>query len=82
MTDFTQELQDRLVRYTAIDSQSDAASPTTPSTEIQFDMLHLLRDELTAIGAQDVTISDDAVVLATIPGTAPGPRETANAVWQ
>jgi len=70
---FDQELEDRLVRYTAIDSQSDADSPTAPSTEIQFDMLRLLQQELTGIGAQDVTLTDYGVVLATIPGTAPGP---------
>ena len=71
--DFTQELQDRLVRYAAIDSQSNEDSPTAPSTEIQFDMLNLMKDELTEIGAQDVELTDYGVVLATIPGTAPGP---------
>ena len=72
-TDFIQELQDRLVRYAAIDSQSDADSPSAPSTEIQFDMLKLLKDELTEIGAQDVELTSYGVVLATIPGTAVGP---------
>ncbi|KIC47038.1 peptidase T [Ruegeria sp. ANG-S4] len=70
---FDQELEDRLMRYAAIDSQSDETSPSTPSTEIQFDMLNLLRDELTAIGAQDVELTHDSVVVATIPGTAEGP---------
>ncbi|NIZ59527.1 peptidase T [Sedimentitalea sp. CY04] len=72
-TDFNQELQDRLVHYAAIDSQSDADSPSAPSTEIQFDMLNLLKTELNEIGAQDVTLTDYGVVLATIPGTVPGP---------
>ncbi|MCE8510394.1 peptidase T [Ruegeria pomeroyi] len=70
---FDQELQDRLVRYAAIDSQSDETAPASPSTACQFDMLHLLRDELVEIGAQDVELTDYGVVLATIPGTAPGP---------
>jgi tripeptide aminopeptidase len=72
-TKFDAELQDRLVRYTAIDSQSDENSPSSPSTEIQFDMLHLLRDELTEIGAQDVQLTDYGVVLATIPGNVEAP---------
>ena len=72
-TDFAEETLDRLVRYAAIDSQSDADSPTAPSTDRQFDMLHLLRDELTEMGAQDVTLTEYGVVLATIPGTAEGP---------
>ena len=70
---FNQELQDRLVRYAAIDSQSDENSPSSPSTDIQFDMLKLLQDELTSIGAQDVELTKYGVVLATIPGTVPGP---------
>lgn len=74
MTDhFDQELEDRLVHYAAIDSQSDENSPASPSTPIQFDMLNLLHAELTEIGAADVRINESGVVLATIPGTASGP---------
>ena len=41
MTDFTQELTERLVRYCAIDSQSDMDSPSAPSTDCQHDLLDL-----------------------------------------
>ena len=68
---FGPELEERLVRYTAVDSQSDENSPTTPSTDTQFDMLRMLESELTELGAQDVQITDYGVVLATIPGTLP-----------
>ncbi|CRL11479.1 Peptidase T [Phaeobacter italicus] len=70
---FDQELQDRLVRYAAIDSQSDENASGSPSTEIQFDMLNLLVEELQSIGAQDVQLTDYGTVLATVPGTAEGP---------
>ncbi|MGD9865050.1 MAG: peptidase T [Pseudodonghicola sp.] len=70
---FDQELEARLVRYAAIDSQSDEESGTAPSTAIQFDILRLLEQELAEIGAQDVRLTDYGTVLATIPGTAPGP---------
>lgn len=70
---FDQEVEARLVRYAAIDSQSDASSASAPSTEIQFDMLRLLQSELTGMGASDVRLTDYGVVLASIPGTAPGP---------
>ncbi|MBN8292340.1 peptidase T [Rhodobacter sp. NTK016B] len=73
MTDLTEELIERLVRYCAIDSQSDADSPRAPSTAIQLDMQRLLVEELTAMGAEDVTLTDYGAVLATIPGTAEGP---------
>lgn len=70
---FDQSLEDRLVRYAAIDSQSDEESPSSPSTKIQYDMLRLLEKELTAIGAQDVEVTPYGAVLATLPGTVPGP---------
>ncbi|MEP5730765.1 MAG: peptidase T [Sulfitobacter sp.] len=72
-TDFDTELEERLLRYAAIDSQSDATSPSQPSTAIQLDMSHLLMAELQDMGAQDVTLTGYGVVLATIPATAPGP---------
>ena len=66
---FNQELEERLVRYVQIDTTSDDASKSTPSTDIQFDLLRLLVDELNEIGAQDVTLTDYGAVLATIPVT-------------
>lgn len=71
-TEFDAELEDRLVRYAAIDSQSDETSATAPSTDIQFDILRLLESELTALGAEDVHLTDYGVVLATIPATTQG----------
>lgn len=73
MTRFDAELTDRLTRYAAIDSQSDAASASGPSTAAQWNILRLLADELTGIGAADVRLTEYGTVLATIPGTAPGP---------
>ena len=73
MSDMHTELETRLTRYCAIDSQSDAASKTAPSTPIQLDMARLLVQELTEIGASDITLTDYGTVLATLPATAPGP---------
>ena len=70
---FDRELEERLVRYAAIDSQSDEDSVSSPSTSVQFDILNLLNKELIEIGAQDVEITDYGVVLATIPGKVDGP---------
>ncbi|MDB5663671.1 peptidase T [Cypionkella sp.] len=71
MTDFHAELETRLTRYAAIDSQSDDNSPTSPSTDIQWNILRLLESELREIGATDVTLTDYGTVIATIPATAP-----------
>ena len=70
---FDQELEERLVRYAAIDSQSDETSTSSPSSKIQLDMLQLLEAELVEIGAKNVRLTDYGVVLATIPGTIDGP---------
>ena len=74
-TEFDAELQDRLVRYAAIDTQSDETSDTSPSTAIQLDLLRLLERELAHIGASDIRLTPYGAVLATIPATItdPGP---------
>jgi tripeptide aminopeptidase len=66
---FNQELEERLLRYVRIDTQSDESSPTSPSTEIQYDLLRLLKDELNEIGAQDIKLTSYGAVIATIPAT-------------
>ena len=67
---FDGDLEARLLRYAAIDSQSEEGSVTQPSTKCQLVLLQLLVDELTAMGAADVRLTDYGVVLATIPPTA------------
>lgn len=67
--DFDREVEERLLRYVRIDTQSDESSTTSPSTQKQYDLLNLLADELKTIGAADVALTDYGVVLATIPAT-------------
>lgn len=73
MTTFNADLKSRLMRYCAIDSQSDIDSPSAPSTECQHAMLDLMVVELTEIGATDITKTPYGTVIATIPGTVEGP---------
>ena len=75
-TTFDAELEERLLRYVRIDTTSDQASPTSPSTERQYDLLNLLVEELNAIGAQDVRLTEYGAVLATIPATVAHPTPT------
>ena len=58
---------DRFVSYVIVDTESDPESNTTPSTEKQWDLAHALVDELKAIGLTDVTIDDNAYIMATLP---------------
>ena len=60
--DFRAELTERLMQYTAIDSQSDELSHKSPSTDQQFDMLNLLKDQLVSIGAKEVQLTDYGAV--------------------
>lgn len=63
----SQQLLERFLTYIKIDSQSDPDSETTPSTEKQWEIAMLLKNELKAIGLQDVTIDDKAYIMATLP---------------
>jgi tripeptide aminopeptidase len=69
---FAQQLEERLLRYVQIDTESDETSPTTPSTAKQYDLLNPLVDELTEIGAQDVRLTDYGAVIATVPASVDG----------
>ncbi|MCB0168717.1 MAG: peptidase T [Anaerolineae bacterium] len=73
---FDNELQERLIRYARIDTQSEEASPTSPSSTRQYDLLNLLVDELTGLGAHEVTLTDYGAILATIPATVATPVPT------
>ena len=73
---FDRELEERLLRYAAIDTQSDEASPTSPSTERPVrPPATCSATSLPAIGAQDVRLTDYGTVLATIPATVTGPPD-------
>ena len=74
---FFQETQERLIRYAKINTRSDEASTTVPSTACQLDLLHLLVDELKAIGLQEVEFNpENALVTATLPATSNKPVPT------
>lgn len=60
---------ERFLRYVAIDTQSDPASPTCPSTDKQKDLGALLVRELHAIGLADAELDANGYVYATIPAT-------------
>ncbi len=59
---------DRFLRYVKIDTQSAEDQTTVPSTKKQFDLANLLVKELKEIGAQNVRVSEFAIVYASLPG--------------
>ncbi|MFM2230742.1 MAG: Peptidase [Bacteroidota bacterium] len=62
-----QHIIDRFISYVTIDTESDANSPTTPSTAKQFDLANLLVQELQNIGLTEVTIDEKGYVMGTLP---------------
>jgi tripeptide aminopeptidase len=66
---FTHGVTERFLRYVVIDTQSDPASPTCPSTEKQKNLGCLLAGELQALGIQDAHLDELGYVYATIPAT-------------
>jgi tripeptide aminopeptidase len=63
---FTHTVTERLLRYVVIDTQSDASSPTCPSTEKQKNLGRLLERELKAMGIADAHLDEHGYVYATI----------------
>lgn len=60
---------ERFLSYIQIHTRSDEDSATTPSSACQWDLARVLVDELTALGASDVRLSDKGYVYATLPAT-------------
>src|ERR1700710_2058050 len=64
---FTHDVTERFLRYVVIDTQSDPASPTCPSTDKQKNLGRLLASELQAMGLADAHLDQHGYVYATIP---------------
>jgi len=72
MMNLKEKVIERLLRYAKVNTQSDETSDTTPSTEGQWDLAHMLVEELKEIGMEDVTIDERAYVMATLPANVDG----------
>jgi tripeptide aminopeptidase len=62
-----QHIIERFISYVTIDTESDPNSQTTPSTEKQWQLANKLFEELKSIGMSDVSIDENAYVMATLP---------------
>jgi len=60
---------ERFLKYVTIDTQSDPASPSQPSTEKQKNLGRLLVEELQELGIKDAELDEYGYVYATIPST-------------
>ncbi|HBH24667.1 MAG TPA: peptidase T [Cytophagales bacterium] len=62
-----QHIIDRFISYVTIDTESDSKSSSTPSTKKQWDLANKLYEELKQIGMEDVSIDENAYIMATLP---------------
>ena len=62
-----EHIMNRFISYVTIDTESDPSSDTTPSTEKQWDLARKLVQELIDIGMTEVSIDDNAYIMATLP---------------
>ena len=62
-----EDITKRFISYVIVDTESDPESDTTPSTAKQWDLANALAEELKAIGMSDVSIDDNAYIMATLP---------------
>jgi tripeptide aminopeptidase len=70
---FDHSVLERFLRYVAVDTQSDPASPTCPSTAKQKDLGAILARELQELGLADAHLDEHGYVYATIPATTSKP---------
>lgn len=67
---FYDQVKERLLRYSQIDTTSAADLSHTPTTAKQFDLAYLLKDELQSIGVPDVYLDEEkCVVYGRIPAS-------------
>jgi len=72
MNNFDEKVTERLIRYAKIDTQSAPNVDCVPSTQKQFNLAVMLRDELLKIGAENVFLDETyCVVYGEVPSNLP-----------
>lgn len=69
-------LLDRFLNYVSFDTQSKPGVRQVPSTEGQLKLARVLQSELTALGLEQVTLSEHGCVMATLPANVDWPVPT------
>jgi tripeptide aminopeptidase len=77
---YRQDLLDRFLRYVKVDTRSDEASESSPTTEKQKDLSRILAEELRALGCDDAEMNEWGYVLASVPENLPADHPAAGKV--
>ncbi|MCQ2325698.1 MAG: peptidase T [Paludibacteraceae bacterium] len=65
-------ITDRFLKYVSFCTTSDEETNMTPSTPGQMTFAKYLKDELTALGMQEVELDDNGYIMATLPANVEG----------
>ena len=60
---------ERLLKYVVVRTPSDENSETVPSSQCQFDLARLLKDEMESLGLTDVVLDDQCYLYGKLPAT-------------
>ncbi|MCA1924209.1 peptidase T [Buttiauxella noackiae] len=63
------KLLERFLHYVSLDTQSKSGVKQVPSTEGQWKLLRLLKDQMEDMGLVNVTIAEHGTVMGTLPST-------------
>lgn len=66
-----QDILERFLRYTKIDTRSDEHASCKPSSPGQWDLIHLLEKELEELGIEDQSTNEDGFLIARVPSNLP-----------
>ena len=61
---------ERLLNYVTVRTPSDENSETVPSSQCQFDLANILKEEMAALGLQDIVLDDQCYLYGKLPATA------------
>ncbi len=74
---YRQQLLDRFLRYVKVDTRSDEASESSPTTEKQKDLSRMLTEELKELGCDDAEMTEWGYVFASVPSNLPADHPAA-----
>ena len=60
---------ERLLKYVCVPTASSETSGTVPTTQCQFNLAHMLVDEMKKMGIEEAHVDDKCDVYGTIPAT-------------
>ena len=60
---------ERLLKYVVVRTPSDENSETVPSSQCQFDLAKILKEEMEELGLRDVVLDDQCYLYGKLPAT-------------